>query len=58
MISISLVKKKKPKRHRKMLGLCKSPEQSGAEFGQVNINLQPREQLYFILQDPTEAQKQ
>lgn len=57
MISISLVKKK-PKRHRKMLGLCKSPEQSGAEFGQVNINLQPREQLYFILQDPTEAQKQ
>lgn len=41
-----------------MLGLCKSPEQSGAEVGQVNIILQPREQLHFVLQDPTETQKQ
>lgn len=49
---------KRTKRHRKTLGLCKSPEQSGAEVGQVNNNLQPREQLHFILQDPTETQKQ
>lgn len=41
-----------------MLGLCKSPEQSGDEVGQVNNNLQPRQQLSFILQDPTETQKQ
>lgn len=32
-------KNQKAQKNKKMLGLCKSPEQSGAEGGQVNINL-------------------